>query len=303
MKNGRPRHTLNQGPSSFRFSPVHCALALAPIAFCLFTSVAVPAGAPQTAGESPQTREPAQQLLRDVVWNEVHAQDTDHSYWRFRKLQQENGKTELLEVFETTTGQIHRLLAVDGAPLTGAQRDAENRRIQQALDHPDQIEKAQKKRNQDGDEELRLLKMLPNAFNFRYDGSQDGAVKLAFTPNPNFHPDNREAEVFHHMEGTIMVDARWKRLVEINGVLTSDVKFGAGVLGHLYKGGTFCVRQRDVGQGHWDTTLVDVRMDGRALFFKTIAVRQKESYSNYERLPNNISLQQAARQLSRDTTS
>lgn len=279
-----------------------CLAATAPFALCLAASLTV-AALPRTTDESPDEREPAQQLLRDVIWNEVHAQDTDHSFWRFREIRQENGKAELLDVFETPTGQIHRLLAVDGAPLKGAERDAEDRRIQDAMDHPDQIEKAQKKRSQDGDEELRLLKMLPNAFDFRYDGSKDGAVKLAFTPNPNFHPDNREAEVFHHMEGTILVDARSKRLLEIDGLLTSDVKFGAGVLGHLYKGGTFCVRQRDVGEGHWDTTFLNVHMDGRALFFKTIAVRQQESYSDYKRLPNSISLQQAAKQLSRGTSS
>lgn len=303
MKNGRSRHILKQPELSPSKLLCLFAFPLAVAMLFLPATVAIRADSAPSASEAPEAREPAQQLLGDMVWNEVHAEETEHSFWRYRESRLKDGKTELLEVFETPKGQIHRLLAIDGVPLSGAQREVEERRIQTLLDHPEQVEQAQKKRNQDGDEETRLLQMFPSAFTFRYDGDKDGAVQLAFTPNPNFHPTSREAEVFHHMEGTILVDARMKRLVEINGLLTSDVKFGAGLLGHLYKGGTFCVKQRDVGEGHWDQTLIDVHMDGRALFFKTIAVREKESYWNYQPLPANISLQQAGQMLRAVTSS
>lgn len=104
------------------------------------------------------------------------------------------------------------------------------------------------------------------------------------------------------MEGTMVVDAKAKRLVSINGRLTSEVKFWGGLLGHLDAGGTFHVEQRRVGAGHWDEILLDVRMDGKALFFKTIGVRQNETYSDYRQEPENISLQEAAQQLEKDTS-
>jgi hypothetical protein len=75
------------------------------------------------------------------------------------------------------------------------------------------------------------------------------------------------------MEGTVWLDMEQKRLVRMSGVLTSDVKFGWGVLGHLAKGGTFVVEQREVGKGHWELTRLDVDMNGKALFFKTIEVK------------------------------
>lgn len=271
-------------------------------ALCLSTVARTSAQSNQSLQKPTQDREPAQQLIRDVVWNEVQSQENDHSYWRYREIRQQDGKTELLDVFETKQGQIHRLLAVNGVPLAGKERDEEDKRIQKLLAHPEQIEQAQKKRNDDGDDELRLLKMLPAAFDFRYEDTKDGAAKLAFTPNPNFHATNHESEVFHHMDGTILVDLRTKRMLEMDGQLTSEVKFFGGLLGHLYKGGTFCVKQSDVGEGHWDVTLLDVHMDGKALFFKTIAVREKESYSNYKRVPA-TSLQQAAQLLRSDTAS
>ena len=52
------------------------------------------------------------------------------------------------------------------------------------------------------------------------------------------------------MEGKMSIDSREKRLEGIEGILTSEVKFGDGLLGHLDKGGTFSVRLQNTGSGH-----------------------------------------------------
>src|ERR1700683_4855399 len=130
---------------------------------------------------------------------------------------------------------------------------------------------------------------------------ESGLMRLRFKPNPNFHPKSREGEVFHHMEGVMWVEPRQKRMAELDGRLLDQVKFGGGLLGHLNAGGTFSVRQTDVGDGHWEMTLLDVKMDGKALFFKTIAVREKEVDSNFQPLPKGLSLEQAAEILRKDT--
>jgi hypothetical protein len=74
----------------------------------------------------------------------------------------------------------------------------------------------------------------------------------------------------------------------------SEVKFGGGLLGHLDKNGTFVVKQQDVGEGHWDLRYLNVQMNGKALFFKTITVREKKSLVDYCPLPRGASLRQAA---------
>jgi hypothetical protein len=102
------------------------------------------------------------------------------------------------------------------------------------------------------------------------------------------------------MEGTLVVDAEQKRLVEINGHLTSEVRFLGGLLGHLDKDGTFCVKQQQVGVGHWDLRLMSVQMNGKALFFKTITVLEAKSLLDYKPLPPGATLQQAADFLMRD---
>ena len=52
-----------------------------------------------------------------------------------------------------------------------------------------------------------------------------------------------------------------------------------------------------MGAGHWDIVLLDVNMNGKVLFFKTISVRQSEKYFNYQQVPDNITLEQAAQLL------
>lgn len=257
----------------------------------LIASVVFAANNPQLESE-PNSN--ANQLVKEVVQRELNAQTDDRSLWRYEEVSQQEGTTKLLEVVETKEGEIHRLLAINGKPLSAKQRQAEDNRIRNLLADPEQFQKKQKDLKQDAEQERRLLKMLPQAFLFEHDATRGKLEGLKFTPNPKFNPPSREAEVFHHMEGTIWVDPEQKRLAELDGRLTTEVKFWHGVLGHLDEGGTFSVKQTDVGAGHWEMTLLDVRMDGKALFFKTIAVREREIYSHFEPLPDNTTLKNAA---------
>lgn len=273
------------------------------LSLTLSCSLGVFAGAfPSPSSLDEPRQESAQQLVRDVVWNELQAQTHDHSHWRFHETQWNAGR-KLYDVIQTKYGDLHRLLAINGTPLKGGALEAEDSRIQQLSSDPNQVEQSQKKRDADAKQERAMLRMLPHAFIFHEVSREGDIVKLSFTPDPNFHPSSHQAEVFHHMEGTVLVDDKVKRLVQIDGHLTSRVNFWGGLLGHLDKGGTFKVEERDVGDGHWDTILLNVNMNGKALFFKTISVHQHEAYSDYHRVPDDLSLQEAARELKHDAES
>lgn len=103
--------------------------------------------------------------------------------------------------------------------------------------------------------------------------------------------------MFHAMEGTIWVDSKQNRLAEIDGHLTQEVKFGAGFLGHLDKGGQFHVKQEEVAPGFWELTSLNVQINGKALFFKAIAVRQKYSRSNFKQVSDTLTVAQGAETL------
>ena len=242
----------------------------------------------------------AQQLARDVLTNELNAEQKDNTLWRFRKAEWENGKEQLYDVIETKHGDVSRLLAENGKPLNAEQQRAENARIHKLADESDEMKKQVQTLKQDGDQETKLLAMLPDALLY-HDASRKGdLVSLTFKPNPKFHASSHEAEVFHHMSGVMVLNVKVKRLVEFRGRLTSQVKFFGGILGHLDKGGTFAVKQADVAGTHWDMTLLDTELNGKALFFKTIAVHEKRVESNSQRVPEDITVEQAARMLNKD---
>jgi hypothetical protein len=234
------------------------------------------------------------QLVRDTIDHEIDAQANDKSLWCYRKLQEKDGQQQLFTACQAEGAEIDRLVAVNGQLLDEKQREAEQERIENLLKSQGQLKKQAQRQHQDARQATALLKTIPDAFVFQMEGKEGDQIKLKFAPNPKFHPWGHEAQVFHHMEGTLVLDLKQKRLAEISGRLTSAVKFGGGLLGHLDKGGTFYVKQQEVGSGCWEMTTLDVEMNGKALFFKTIAVREKETDTEFRAVPQSATIRQAA---------
>jgi hypothetical protein len=96
--------------------------------------------------------------------------------------------------------------------------------------------------------------------------------------------------VYHAMNGHLWIDRKAMRLAIIDGKLMEEVRFGWGLLGHLDKGGTFKVVQKDVGDNHWDAVSVDLNFQGRAIIFKTLSIKQKQRLTDYRRVSDNLTI-------------
>ncbi len=287
----------NFASPSGRIPPIKSFVA---VAFVLLGALA---GFVRAEDSAIQPRVSANELASEVVQNELKAQDDDKSLWRYREFHEEDGKAQLFDVVQTGDGEVHLLVSVNGTPLSATERRKENQRISKLLADPGEFREKQKSQAHDAEQCRKLMMLLPRAFVYEYGGVEDGIIKLRFTPNPGFHPTSHESEVFHHMQGVMWVDRRQHRLAELDGELVSPVKFWNGLLGHLDAGGTFCVKQKNVGGGRWRMISLDVQMDGKALFLKTIAVREKETDSDFHPLPGGTTLKQAAEFLKLDTAS
>lgn len=253
---------------------------------------AISSYAQNTADQSPIA---ANELVRRVVGSELKAEQQDHSHWSFRlRTQKPNGQKELDEVVETKDGDLKLPIRINGRQLTPKQKQESDKRIQQLVRNPDPLRKARAQEDEDTSRSQRLLKMLPDAFQFKYGQRQGDLVHLNFVPNPKFHPPTHEAEVFHAMKGILSVDSKQLRLAGIDGQLMREVKFGGGILGHLNQGGTFEVKQTETAPGYWELTLLKVQMKGKALFFKTIGVQQNYTRSDFKHLPDDLTLAKGA---------
>jgi hypothetical protein len=241
-------------------------------------------------------------LLRKAVDSELKAQSADHSQWMYQAKSEDSGKEQVKWIVETREGDLDRLLSVDGRAITRERQEQEDRRIEHLLHKSGEQRKRQRAQAADAQQAERLFKMLPDAVTVKFGERKGSLVEILFQPNPNFHPSSHEAAVFHAMEGRIWIDERENRLAGIEGHLLGPVKFYGGMLGHLDKDGKFYVKQSEVAPGHWEITLLNVRMRGKALFFKTISVQQNEIRSNFQLMPDNMTLAQGADELHRECT-
>jgi hypothetical protein len=263
-----------------------------PVLWCLGTQISVAKGEPVTAASADP-----QQLVRVVVSNELRASESDHSHWMYRDHDVEPAKDIVKECVETSAGQICRVLERGGHMLTPEEREQEKHHIAELVKNPSEQKKKQKEHQEDDRKAAELVNMLPHGFLYQYDGEEGNYIRLRFRPNPDFTPPSREATVFHCMAGTMLIDRRQLRLADMKGTLIRNVDFGWGVLGRLIKGGTFEVKREDVGEGHWVSTMLDVHIHGKALFFKTINAEQHEVDENFKRVPDHLTLEAGASML------
>jgi hypothetical protein len=267
----------------------------------LLVSVLFEFSNPKQAGALVSDISDANQLVGEVVQNEVQSQVNDHNLWSYRELTKQKGKELLLEYCQTKNGTIHRLLAEDGRPLNAAQRQAEDQRIEKLIRSPRALQAAQKNASADAEEERKFLRLFPEAFHYQEENLQGDLMTLRFTPNPHFHPSGNEQRVLHSLTGIMVVNVKQKRLASVHGRLMAPVKFWGGLLGYLNQGGMFSVVCENVSPGDWELKSLDIEMNGKALLFKTLTVREQDNYTNYKLVPPSTTLARAAERLQEDS--
>ena len=238
-------------------------------------------------------------LVRRACKNEL-APGNGHPYkYKLHKI--DDGKITTKEIVETKDGDVARLIAVDDKPLPPDAQQAEIDRLNNLLEHPEIQEHRHKKEQEDSNRENEMIRLLPDGFLFHYEGMAEGpngpAFRLSFKPNPNFQPPDREAQVYHGMAGELWIDQREERMVTLKAHLISDVDFGWGILGKLYKGGSILVEQKDVGDGHWEGTHMKLDLHGKALMIKTLTFETTEDGSDFEPVPPEWSYKEAVHML------
>ncbi len=251
----------------------------------------------KTEAEKPKPTIPAnpRDLIKNAIENQL--EETTHpelSAWREKDIKPK--QTTVKQMVETPQGVIGRIISIDGKPLSPDQAAKEDARVNRLLD-PDQMRAKEKDQKEDEQRTIKLLRSIPDAFIFTYAGQEaapngDTLVNITFTPKPDFDPPTREALVFEGMKGTIVVDANALRLAKIDGTLFRDVNIGWGIIGHLDKGGRFIVEQAEVYPKHWDQTHMVLDFTGKALFFKTIRIKEDSTAWDFKPVEK-MSVQQA----------
>jgi hypothetical protein len=246
------------------------------------------------------------ELVRAAVANEVAAaNDSTKHMFRSRK-QTPQGSTTRLYV-ETREAMAGLTIAYNDKPLTPEQMQGEEGRLADLVGHPDQLSRKHSLEQESAGRTLRIVKALPDAFLYDYDGEERGTsdlgkegaplVRLKFRTNPAYHPPSRVEDVLTGMQGSVLIDSASRRIARIDGTLSKEVSFGWGILGHLDKGGHFLVEQSEVGDGSWDISHMGLTFTGKILLFKSIAIKSDEVFSDFRRVPGDTTFAQGVEML------
>jgi hypothetical protein len=262
--------------------------------------LAAAGAAGQTSSQNGTPAVDPQKIVRDASWNELHSHSAGRSFsYLLRKVDPKGSQAK--RIFETKDGDVARLLEKDGKPLSPEDEQAEMDRLNHLLDHPEIQEHRHKKEQEDSARGDEMVRMLPDAFLFTLSGMVEGpngpCYRLQFKPNPAFTPPDREGEVYHGMVGELWVDQGQLRLVKIDAHLISDVNFGWGVLGRLYKGGSILVQNADVGLHHWETIHMKLNLQGKLLMMKSVDYSTTEDSSDFQVQSQELGYQDAIRLL------
>ncbi|HEY0795608.1 MAG TPA: hypothetical protein VGD64_07485 [Acidisarcina sp.] len=240
-------------------------------------------------------------LVRRASRNELATNAANQAAVRYKLRKVDEKGTTTKEIIETKDGDVARLVAINDRPLTPEEQQKESDRLQNLLDHPELQEHRRQREKEDSDRARKMVRLLPDAFIYQYAGMVRGpggpCYRLTFVPNPKFTPPDREAEVYHGMAGELWIDKSQERLARIDAHLISDVDFGWGILGRLYKGGTITVEQADVGRHHWEATHMRLNLRGKALMVKTLNFSTTEDSTEFQPVPPDIPYQHAIRLL------
>jgi len=252
------------------------------------------------AADGPPTVTPSE-LVRRAVQNEIKNNNQGPKYMCRQRKETLTGSQIKLMV-ETRDAMVGMVVANNDQPLNQEQRRAEYGRIERFLQQPSELEKKRAQEKENADRVNAILKALPDAFVYEYDGTEAGRpgvgkpgeqlVRLKFRPNPRYDPPTHVEQVLVGMQGVVLVDPQDQYIARIDGTLFKDVGFGWGILGHLDRGGHFQVDQSEVGNNNWTIARMDLAFTGKMLLFKSLNIKSTEIYSDFHPVPADLTFAQ-----------
>jgi hypothetical protein len=249
-------------------------------------------------------------LVRDTVRKEVAAANDSSVRYMFRACKKTAQGSQTRLYVETQQAMVGMTIAYNGKPVSQEQLQGEQGRLAGLIANPEQLKRKEKLEKEESEHTLRIVKALPDAFLFTYDGQEAGIsgmgregkqlVRLKFRPNPSYKPPSHVEEVLVGMQGFLFVDPEARRIARIDGTLFREVTFGWGILGHLNQGGHFFVQQQDLGDGSWEISCMRLDFAGKVFLFKNIAIKSEEVFSDFRRVPASITFAEGVKMLEQE---
>ncbi|MCL6480285.1 MAG: hypothetical protein K6U02_01025 [Firmicutes bacterium] len=268
--------------------------------FAATALLAAPSVQVRSGAERSPSREELRALLFQVVANQHRNDEALLEYERIERHRSFRGSSEesavkedkTYRVFPTGTGTI-RVLLRDGDRLVppaqiqqhleGVVRELERAQNPSSDVQRPKVERFEKRRR----ERHQTVDAAREAFLARWLGREQRngrtLASILLEPNPDFRPPNRIAAAFQSVRAVVWIDEPTAQLVRAEAEIFKDISFGGGILGKLYRGGTFVIEQTEVAPGIWLPARYEFDYRGRRFLFG-FSVHEQIDISDYRRL-------------------
>jgi hypothetical protein len=210
------------------------------------------------------------------------------------------------DMVETRDGDVARLLSLFDKPLSPADEQKEQARLDALLSDPSLQQHRKRSEDADTARAMNVLRVLPQAFLYQLAGTgmaSGGMVeKFTFRPNPQFNPPDLETQLLTAMTGELWIDAAQERVVRLEGHLQQNKEYGLGILGQVDKGGWVLIEQADVGAHLWRIVRMRLVMNFRILF-ESRSSDSKQEYTQFTPLPVGLTYAEGIQLLRNGTAS
>jgi hypothetical protein len=230
--------------------------------------------------------DPGEHRLKYMYLSEERSERTGGHLWKER-------------VVETDMGKVRLLLAEEGKPLSPERMAAEKAKLVDIAAHPDVFQRREQSTKNDEEHAEQMLALLHKAFLFDEPHPDGSDLKIAYRPDPSYQPKTMEEKVLHAMSGAVLVDEKAMQLHRIEGKIPADVGLGYGILGTVHAGSSFSTEHEMEPGGDWKNARVNTAIEGKALLFKEIGRNEHVVHSEFQRLPDSISVAEAVALLER----
>ena len=267
-----------------------------PMPFVVLISLWSGSSAPGANTQAARGADDPTALVRRAAQNAL-AQKSQHQPLRYQVHKVDKRSDTIKEIVQTKDGDVARLIAIDGKPLSTEADRTELHRLNYLSGHPKLQEHRRKREQEESDRVNRLMRLLPEAFLYRNEGmapcESGQCYRLGFTPNPQFDPPSEEAKIFRGMAGKVWIDPAEERMVKLDAHLIEEVDFGWGLIGRLRKGGTILLEQTHVGGHQWELTHMKLSLTGSALLITSLNIQMTEDKSEFSPVSPGMSYRQA----------
>src|SRR5215469_8631644 len=192
----------------------------------------------------------------------------------------------------TGAGLARILLREDGKPVDQATYHREMQNLKdmlQAMANPNdsRAKAAYSKRQKHESDRTEFVDAAKDAFRIQWLGTSmvrgHSCDVFELDPKPDFRPHGVFQEALAHVTARVWVDRASVQMVRGEARIMSDVSFGGGILGKLYRGGVVSMEQSEVAPGVWLPLHMQYDFAGRKFLF-SFEQHQTIEVSHYRRI-------------------